>query len=365
MVGKTKPPFVPELSSAFDTSLCDEDESVAIPISVNLPSSADGRSSPRRKTSTAGFLSKSMPFIGYNFKCPWIAADAVEAAEKTPVKQPSSRHNSRRSSISKHTLLKRASLTSVAPGPVLSSSPLPPLVPRDTVGVINADKHMSGGNSGAQLDNSGTRCNIIIKSSTSSIQAIEMKSPLKYVDAPEIDCCPLNTSFTAQSEEVDVSAPITATEVSPEVGITTSSDTTRKVHFNDEVIFLDAARHGEFELAVSLADAGRVPSLNLCTATGLTPLCLAASSGHFELTKWLGDHGAELDAQCNDGCTALHLAVLEEHESITRVTYSHPLGSTMQCLLPIDVRVHEWRSLTSSLVLHNSTSSAKGQARIF
>jgi ankyrin repeat protein len=50
--------------------------------------------------------------------------------------------------------------------------------------------------------------------------------------------------------------------------------------------------------------------------------------GHVDVAAYLLQHGAAVDAQCADGCTSLHLAILEDHPSIVELLLAHGACTT-------------------------------------
>ena len=56
---------------------------------------------------------------------------------------------------------------------------------------------------------------------------------------------------------------------------------------------------------------------------GLSPLHLAAGSGHDALARLLISRGADVNARARDGCTPLHLAAGGGHESTVKLLLEH------------------------------------------
>jgi len=86
------------------------------------------------------------------------------------------------------------------------------------------------------------------------------------------------------------------------------------VHFPSGVArgnIFKAALEGKLELLQEHVAGGA--SVNATQKDGLTPLFLAARAGHYQVCRWLLEHGAEVDAKCTrNKITALWAAVVND-----------------------------------------------------
>eukprot|EP00038_Savillea_parva_P010623 m.191560 g.191560 ORF g.191560 m.191560 type:complete len:736 (-) comp18387_c0_seq1:22-2229(-) len=103
----------------------------------------------------------------------------------------------------------------------------------------------------------------------------------------------------------------------------------RRVSFNNDVIFLDAAKSGQLETVKEMVNDHDVP-LEKRTATGMTAVCLAATNGHMDVLRYLIDQGADVNVRCPDGCTPLHLAILEEQVEVVKYLLEHGADRTAE-----------------------------------
>jgi ankyrin repeat protein len=79
----------------------------------------------------------------------------------------------------------------------------------------------------------------------------------------------------------------------------------------------NAAQHGNLEEAQRLIKEGA--SIEAKDNYGITPLILAAVTGHETMCKLLIDNKASLEAENNNGWTPLMLAAIEGHEDVCKL----------------------------------------------
>lgn len=108
----------------------------------------------------------------------------------------------------------------------------------------------------------------------------------------------------------------------------------RCVRFSDAAVLLDAVTLGDLETVKALLKSGGGGGdgvdVNLRSPTGLSALCRAAIAGKLEVARYLLlQPNCAVNAQCLDGCTALHLAILEEHTAMVQLLLEHGAKSIM------------------------------------
>jgi len=108
----------------------------------------------------------------------------------------------------------------------------------------------------------------------------------------------------------------------------------RCVKFADTAVLLDAVTHGDLDTVAALlvagSDGGERVDVNWKSPTGLTALCRASLAGQLEVAQHLLEQPeCAVNAQCLDGCTALHLAILEEHTEMVKLLLKHGAASIM------------------------------------
>lgn len=150
-----------------------------------------------------------------------------------------------------------------------------------------------------------------------------------------------STEVPASSDGEAGSARVLVPALSPPSDSTRSdlSKPRRRVSFNYDVIFLDAAKSGQLATVQEMVEKCNVP-VEKRTATGLTALCLSAINGHADVLKYLIDRGAAVNVRCSDGCTPLHLAVLEERPEIVRLLLKN--GADKAAKTPEGETAEDW-----------------------
>ena len=106
------------------------------------------------------------------------------------------------------------------------------------------------------------------------------------------------------------------------------------VKFADTAVLLDAVTLGDLDTVTALllagTDGGARVDVNWKSPTGLTALCRASLAGQMEVARHLlKQPGCAVNSQCLDGCTALHLAILEEHTEMVVLLLQHGAESVM------------------------------------
>ncbi|CAE1280425.1 MIB [Acanthosepion pharaonis] len=141
--------------------------------------------------------------------------------------------------------------------------------------------------------------------------ALGLAIMLKKSDIIEILLSHKNIDFTKTNKEGKCAFHLAATEGDVK--------TMMKILENDSV-FVDiqinsgfsalhfAAMYDKFDVAEKLIKKGKA-KLNIKTINGSTPLMLAALGNHLSIVKLLVSEGADINAQDNDGNTALHAAL--------------------------------------------------------
>lgn len=91
---------------------------------------------------------------------------------------------------------------------------------------------------------------------------------------------------------------------------------------DDKRAFFRALRHGHADPVIKYLEPkdNRTPIIDVnVTHEGLTPLMVAAIYGHFEITLFLIDKGANIHARDQKGATALCLATQHGHKDIAHI----------------------------------------------
>lgn len=100
-----------------------------------------------------------------------------------------------------------------------------------------------------------------------------------------------------------------------------------------------ASQKGHFEVVKILVEKAKV-RLNTATERGATPLYVAAQRGHYvglpnsflylsplrtlqEIAKYLLEHGADCEITFQNGYTPLHIAVVENRDSVVQALLDH------------------------------------------
>ncbi|KAI6646464.1 SH3 domain protein [Oopsacas minuta] len=94
-------------------------------------------------------------------------------------------------------------------------------------------------------------------------------------------------------------------------------DTQRRVHFQAEAVFLDAALEGEVDVVRTCLRQGRV-DIESKSGRGLTALHKAALRGSAQVVSLLLEKGADINCQDPDGWTPLHCAVSVSNPDMVR-----------------------------------------------
>ena len=94
-------------------------------------------------------------------------------------------------------------------------------------------------------------------------------------------------------------------------------DTQRRVHFQAEAVFLDAALEGEVDVVRTCLRQGRV-DIDSKSGRGLTALHKAAMRGSAQVVSLLLEKGADINCQDPDGWTPLHCAVSVSNPEMVR-----------------------------------------------
>eukprot|EP00053_Salpingoeca_punica_P004391 m.48899 g.48899 ORF g.48899 m.48899 type:complete len:634 (+) comp12770_c0_seq1:253-2154(+) len=111
------------------------------------------------------------------------------------------------------------------------------------------------------------------------------------------------------------------------------------VHFPPEVMFLDAAKTGDLVGAARLLEGKKISGVDIESGSGLTALMIASQNGHLHLVEYLLDQNANIHATAVDGCTSLHLAVLEEQDAVAALLMQRgadPLAKNVDNETPYD-----------------------------
>eukprot|EP00051_Salpingoeca_urceolata_P028531 m.487333 g.487333 ORF g.487333 m.487333 type:complete len:658 (-) comp24948_c0_seq1:171-2144(-) len=130
--------------------------------------------------------------------------------------------------------------------------------------------------------------------------------------------------------------------------------THKRVHFDVKVLFFDAARRGDAQNLKTLLESAGAPDVDATTGTDMTALCLACANSQFKAAEFLIQAGADVNTQANDGCTPLHLSVLEEATDIVDLLLASGADCSAQNIdgeTPVD-----WAEDTDALgpVLHKA-----------
>ena len=94
-------------------------------------------------------------------------------------------------------------------------------------------------------------------------------------------------------------------------------ETRRKVHFQAETVFLDAALEGEIDVVRTCLRQGRV-DVDSKSGRGMTALHKAALRGSAQVVSLLLEKGADVNSQDPDGWTPLHCAVSVSNPEMVR-----------------------------------------------
>jgi hypothetical protein len=256
---ETRAPFIPELSSLFDTSFFDDvGPADAPPVAPPTPM--------RRAATMTGIsgLAMSLPFLGYGFMSPRVTTEKSE--EHTPRAQ---RFIRRKSSLD-HRMHARTS------------------------------------------------------SSLSQISVLSRCDTPDIPEAPDLGGCDSSSPSPADIPVTPTPPAVrqNAAEATPE-----TKPRRRRVSFNYDVIFLDAAKTGQLATVTDMVETHKVP-VEKRTATGMTAVCLAATNGHVNVLRYLLAKGGKVNFQCPDGCTPLHLAILEERVDTVDFLMKHGADKT-------------------------------------
>eukprot|EP00039_Didymoeca_costata_P024981 m.12039 g.12039 ORF g.12039 m.12039 type:complete len:794 (+) comp4575_c0_seq1:253-2634(+) len=280
-----KAPFVPELSSPFDTSFFDYD-------GEDVPSSPqDSSFLTHQQSCTMGFQnSDNLIFLGFDYVCP---RDDVELAVLSDSPMHSRKLRRRLSTDSRLyrsplSRFQQESSTKEHAESHLRNQTEPP--PQMTV---------------SKADNT-SQDNTNPVESQSSEESIEKQSNLESSDS----------STGILDESLDDTEVIIQNEGS-------------QVRFQTRAIYLDTASTGELSLMKTIVKSGEV-DLEDSTATGLTALCLASLAGHVDVVQYLLDKGVDVHAQAIDGSTSLHLAVCEEHYDVVKLLLENNADAGVQ-----------------------------------
>ena len=127
-------------------------------------------------------------------------------------------------------------------------------------------------------------------------------SPLEPVSQEERDY----SSVTSSPLKMDLDTSLKA-----------GCDTQKRVHFQAEAVFLDAALEGEVDVVRTCLRHGRV-DIESKSGRGLTALHKAALRGSTQVVTLLLEKGAEVNCQDPDGWTPLHCAVSVSNPEMVR-----------------------------------------------
>eukprot|EP00041_Stephanoeca_diplocostata_P008151 m.118056 g.118056 ORF g.118056 m.118056 type:complete len:762 (-) comp17197_c0_seq3:176-2461(-) len=281
-----KAPWIPELSSLFDTSLFEEYGDSDSPTEMEKP--------VRTSYSTSGGLSerlaKALPFVGYDFiadRCK-TSGSGVGGPE-TPRLTPRHRLLRRRSSGPLETRLKRASQDRSSI--LFVEAELPVLSPDVTSGTA-----VAGGTPSRVASSPGA--------------SRQGHSPTKSspVLSRAVKLSPRRRALLGLASEDATMSSAPAQSQKPK----------RRVGFHNDVIYLDAAKSGDLHALCPLIENGDI-GIEHAGPTGMTALSMSANFGHVDIVRYLLDQSANINAACLDGCTALHLAVLEEKKAVVEL----------------------------------------------
>eukprot|EP00040_Diaphanoeca_grandis_P033446 m.205047 g.205047 ORF g.205047 m.205047 type:complete len:735 (+) comp32904_c0_seq2:442-2646(+) len=266
-------PFVPELSSMFDTSLFDEFDSSDIDaVTLKQRSSLVVRGSLNSASSLSISSTQALPFLGYDYVFP-------RSVRNSRIETP-----------------KRLSL----------------ITRRRSSGPLEARFKRGGSSQALPLMSTPTSTNTSINTSITLFEPEHNKSVL------DDDVAPFDGSVVADTSSprwktVDVDNDNhTGGDMCVGDGDKKKPDNNRRVHFNDTDVFLDSARQNQLEVVEALLAGGTV-DIETRSPSGMTALALAATYGHVEVLQYLMEKGANIDATSTDGCSPLHLAILEEN----------------------------------------------------
>ena len=119
-------------------------------------------------------------------------------------------------------------------------------------------------------------------------------------------------------EEHDVSSATSSPlKMDLDTSLKSGCDTQRRVHFQAEAVFLDAALEGEIDVVRTCLRHGRV-DIESKSGRGLTALHKAALRGSAQVVTLLLEKGAEINCQDPDGWTPLHCAVSVSNPEMVR-----------------------------------------------
>ena len=123
---------------------------------------------------------------------------------------------------------------------------------------------------------------------------------------------------SASREERDVSSATSSPlKFDLDTSLKAGCETQRRVHFQAEAVFLDAALEGEVDVVRTCLRHGRV-DIESKSGRGLTALHKAALRGSAQVVTLLLEKGAEINCQDPDGWTPLHCAVSVSNPEMVR-----------------------------------------------